>query len=103
MHVELYWNVTFCIFMTRKKLQKIKHFSCKSTFVICKCILVKQYFDTIRQISIWYWSKINMLCCSLKLFSANIITQPSVKHLASDDLNLGIFSAVFKVLIKFHI
>lgn len=86
--------------MTRKKLQKIKHFSCKSTFVICNCILVKQYFDTIRQISI---CKINMLCCSLKLFSANIITQPSVKHLASDDLNLGIFSAVFKVLIKFHI
>lgn len=102
MHVELFWNVTFCIFMTRKKLQKIKHFSCKSTFVICNCILVKQYFDTIR-LSIWYWSKINMLCCSLKLFSANIITQPSVKHLASDDLNLGIFSAVLKVLIKFHI
>lgn len=99
MHVELFWNVTFCIFMIRKKLQKIKHFSCKSTFVI----LVKQYFDTIRQISIWYWSKINMLCCSLTLFSANIITQPSVKHLASDDLNLGIFSAVLKVLIKFHI
>lgn len=35
--------------------------------------------------------------------SANIITQPSVKLLASDDLNLGIFSAVLKVLIKFHI